>query len=82
MSKSVKNKDKQRLEILQNIGYIYYEMGDFESAISLYLDALKYFENKSMYENVPFLYNNIGILFHQQSDFKKAYIIIKKALNC
>lgn len=82
LSKSVKNKDKQRLEILQNIGYIYYEMGDFESAISLYLDALKYFENKSMYENVPFLYNNIGILFHQQSDFKKAYIIIKKALNC
>ncbi|RRA94723.1 tetratricopeptide repeat-containing sensor histidine kinase [Paenimyroides viscosum] len=34
-----------------------------------------------MYENVPFLYNNIGILFHQQSDFKKALHYYKKGIE-
>ncbi|MEG0851900.1 MAG: tetratricopeptide repeat-containing sensor histidine kinase [Flavobacterium sp.] len=81
LSKSLEEKDEQRLQILQNIGYVYYEMGDFVSAINLYLDALKYYESKSMYENVPFLYNNIGILFHQQRDFKKALLYYKKGIE-
>lgn len=32
------------MRILQNIGYIYYELGDFTNAINLYLDAPKYYE--------------------------------------
>lgn len=80
-SKSLNPKDEQTLRILQNIGYIYYEIGDFTSAINLYLDALKYYENSSKFENIPFLYNNIGILFHQQGDFKKALVYYKKGVE-
>ena len=48
--------------ITNNIGYNYFNLGDFEKALSYFEEAITFFQSSSI--QLGTLYNNIGIAYH------------------
>jgi DNA-binding CsgD family transcriptional regulator/Tfp pilus assembly protein PilF len=73
--------------VLNNLGSIYYYMGDFEKSMDYYLQSLKIREAKKdkkdpkSVKNVAQSYNNIGLLLKSQKNYGEAVKYYTKALT-
>ena len=63
----------------QHFAVRFTDRGDFESAMSLYYDALYIQEAMEDSSGMAWSYNNIGYLFFTQENFDKTFINYEKA---
>lgn len=65
--------------INNNIGLIYYNLGDYVKSEQYYNKALKYSENQKI--GLINIYNNLGELFLKQENFNKAYNYFNNSID-
>lgn len=68
-------------KVRREMGVVYYEMGEYPTALDFFLSVLKYYEKTEDPGGVATVLNNIGILFHRQSNPEKALEYYSRALN-
>lgn len=67
--------------IYTNMGLSHWNLGGFDQALSLYMKALKYFENNE--KALGYLantYNNIGLIYGDKKEYSKARPYFEKAI--
>jgi len=71
--------DKHKMgHSLGNIGWTYYEIGDYDKALDYYNRSLKIYEELG-WENISNEINNIGLIYYQQEDYNKALEFLDKS---
>ena len=58
--------DTTRAKLLNNIGIIYYNQGNYEQALDYYSKSLKIKEELGDNEGIPSTLSNIGIIYYLQ----------------
>lgn len=77
-----KIKDKQGVALsLNNIAYIYQNVGDINKAISFHLKALKIREEINNLSDIAYSLNNLGSIYLKQDEFDKAIEFYSKAMR-
>ncbi|MGB3534031.1 MAG: CHAT domain-containing protein [Microcoleaceae cyanobacterium] len=70
--------------VLNSLGLVYNQLGDFEQAESYYntaLSLIKDSENKANFSIQGLVYNNLGLIANQQKDFEQAITYYNQALT-
>lgn len=70
-----------RFRIMNNLGYMFYEWRDFDSAIAYYDEALEYEKSEKNNERVAMILNNIGLVYQAREDYAKAIEFYKDTLS-
>lgn len=69
-------------EIRIRKGMVYYEMGDYQNALDILFETLKYYETEHKPQWVSTIYNNIGIIFQRgENDLEKSVNYYQKAFD-
>lgn len=66
---------------LVNMGIFYVELGQYPTALKLYLDALAVYESRDDEYNISQVHSNLGILYKMTNEFDKAELYYKQALT-
>ena len=78
--KSIKTEDeKTKAQLLSRIGKIYYDMCDYQNALSFYREALKIYEMMKDKEQIATKYNAIGMILEAQGNYLTALENFRKA---
>ena len=80
ISKKINNK-KCIADVANQLGNNYYYLGDYDNAIRNFLETLTAFESINNLEEVANCYNNIGSVYAEQQNYKKALEYHFKALK-
>lgn len=69
-------------EIRIRMGMVYYEMGDYQNALDILFETLKYYETENKPHWIATIYNNIGIIFQRgENDLEKSVNYYQKAFD-
>ena len=80
--KSLNNEDKKRLSSLQNvIGAIYEETGLWNEALDHYMNSMQICNEIGFQAGKAKVFNNIGKLYFNRQDLKKAEELFRKAIS-
>lgn len=64
-----------------NIGLIFWKMGNLNSALKYLQDAESSFKKQADYLNLAFVYNNIGLIYAEKNNFEKGIQMYRKSLR-
>ena len=73
--------DSLRSEILNYLGVVHRNKGDYSAAMSFYFDALKAAEKHDNIEQFAYSNNNLGGIFTLKADYNNAINYMEKALS-
>lgn len=76
-----KREENFRATLLNNIGNVYSEIGDYPKAIDVYMQSLKIKEKFNVHEGVGNALNNIGNLYRAMDNTDRAIEFYQKAVN-
>ncbi len=68
------------IAVMNQIGLVYYNMGNNDKAIEAYQEILKHTDS-TQYNILSTMYNNIGGVFYNEKDFEKAARYFEKAME-
>lgn len=72
-------KDKSLLELSFNLALFYFNVGNYEKAKIVYLKILDEYAVNDM--DLTLIYNNLGLIYEKQHQFKDAFDNLTKSLN-
>lgn len=64
--------DFQTLEIKQELGRVYYILGQYQKSLSLFLQTIETAQNKGYEQNIAVSYNGIGLIYSIQGEIDLA----------
>jgi len=80
VAKSINNRLEENYAISQ-LGKIYWQRGDFKTAISYFKTSLDYFEKNNDIKEISDTYWSLGIAYNQLKDVEKAMYYVKKRIT-
>ncbi len=70
-----------KYRIINNMGYLFYEWKEYDTALLYYEEALEFEKREINLERIAMLYNNIGLVYQAKKDYTKSIEFFRSSLS-